>query len=148
MKHACFLMERGTPPRLNPIMAEAFELLEARQVQVSTRFPEHELLRLHDLRRDADVYLLKSDSELALSLAMSFERLGARVLNRASASLRAKDKILTAATLARAGLPAPRSLAAAEAAQLAGSLGPLILKPPRGYHGAGVAVATSPEELP
>jgi ribosomal protein S6--L-glutamate ligase len=150
MKRVCFLMERGTPPRLNPIMADAFELLDARGIQVSVCFPEHELLRLGGLgpSLEADVYVLKSDTELSLSLAMSLERLGARVLNRAAASLRAKDKILAAATLARAGLPAPRSVAAAEPAQLTEHLGPLILKPHRGYHGAGVAVATSPEELP
>jgi ribosomal protein S6--L-glutamate ligase len=149
MKRVSFLMERGTPPRLNPIMADAFKLLEARQIQVDVRFPEDELLRLNDLRLDADVYVLKSDTELSLSLALSFEQLGARVLNRASASLLAKDKILAAATLARAGLPAPRSLAAAQPAQLAGQLArPLILKPHRGYHGAGVAVAHARDELP
>jgi ribosomal protein S6--L-glutamate ligase len=149
MKDVTFLMERGTPPRLNPIMAEAFELLEARQIRVSVRFPEDELLRLNDLGPEADVYVLKSDTELALSLALSFERLGARVLNRASASLLAKDKILAATTLARAGLPAPRSMAAAQPAQLASQLAePLILKPHRGYHGAGVAVATAPADLP
>ena len=151
MKSVTFLMERGTPPRLNPIMAEAFELLEARQLQVSVRFPEHELLHLNDLGQhpSADLYVLKSDTELALSLALSFERLGARVLNRASSSLLAKDKILAAATLARAGLPAPRSLAAALPTQLSSHLlEPLILKPHRGYHGAGVAVVTVPDDLP
>jgi ribosomal protein S6--L-glutamate ligase len=149
MRSVTFLMERGTPPRRNPVMAEAFEMLEARQVQVWVRFPETELLRLNDLKPDADVYVLKSDTELALSLALSLEQLGARVLNRASASLLAKDKILAAATLARAGLPAPRSVAAAQPAQLASRLTePLILKPHRGYHGAGVAVATTPDDLP
>jgi ribosomal protein S6--L-glutamate ligase len=149
MKSVTFLMERGTPPRLNPIMAAAFELLAARQIQVSVHFPEDELLCLNDFTPNADVYVLKSDTELALSLALSAERLGARVLNRASASLLAKDKILAAATLARAGLPAPRSLAAAQAGQLATHLvKPLILKPHRGYHGAGVAVATAPDDLP
>jgi ribosomal protein S6--L-glutamate ligase len=148
VKSVTFLMERGSPPRLNPIMAEAFERLEARDIQVSVRFPEHEMLRLERFRPEADVYVLKSDTELSLSLALGYERLGARVLNRASASLRAKDKIVAAATLERAGLPAPHSLAAAEPAQLAGHLGPLILKPQRGYHGAGVAVATRPDDLP
>jgi len=148
MKSVTFLMERGSPPRLNPIMAEAFARLEARDVQVSVRFPDHELLSLERFRPEADVYVLKSDTELALSLALSYERLGARVLNRAAASLQAKDKILAAATLAWAGLPAPRSLVAAEPAQLEAHLGPLVLKPHRGYHGTGVAVATRPEDLP
>jgi ribosomal protein S6--L-glutamate ligase len=149
MKHVCFLLERGTPPRRNPIVDEAFQRLNARHIEVSVRFPEQELLRLDDLRLDADVYVLKSDTELSLSLGLSVERLGARVLNRAAASLLAKDKLLAAATLARAGLPAPRSLAAAQPSQLASRLAePLILKPHRGYHGAGVAVAARPGDLP
>jgi ribosomal protein S6--L-glutamate ligase len=148
MKRVCFLMERGSPPRLNPIMAEAFERLAAHDLEVSVRFPEHELLSLERFHPEADVYVLKSDTELSLSLALSYERLGTRVLNRASASLRAKDKILAAATLARAGLPTPRSLAAAAPSCLASHLGPLILKPQRGYHGVGVAVATRPDDLP
>jgi ribosomal protein S6--L-glutamate ligase len=151
MKRVCFLLERGSPPRLNPIMAEAFELLEARHINVAVRFPEEELVPLDRFEIDADLYVLKSNTELALSLALAYERIGARVLNRAHASALAKDKLLAAAILARAGIPTPRSLAARRTDQLANCVDashPLILKPHRGYHGAGVAVAYHASELP
>jgi ribosomal protein S6--L-glutamate ligase len=146
----CFLLERGSPPRLNPILAEAFPLLERRGGKVTLSYPEEELIRLDNLSVEADLYLLKSDTELALSLAIALERLGGRVLNSSSACILAKDKLLAAATLARAGIPFPRSLAAARPAQLATQVAaaPLILKPHRGYHGAGITVAETPEALP
>lgn len=113
------------------------------------RYPEEELVRLDSLAVEADLYLLKSDTELALSLAIALERLGGRVLNHATASAAAKDKVMAAGILLQAGLPTPRSLAAASPALLAGALvpGPLILKPQRGYHGAGLAVATTTASL-
>jgi ribosomal protein S6--L-glutamate ligase len=151
MKRVCFLLERGNPPRLNPIVAEAFERLRAQQIEVAVRFPEQELIQLDTFQVDADLYVLKSNTELALSLAMAYERIGARVLNSARASAVAKDKLLAAAVLARAGIPAPRSLAVRRPDELAESFHggrALILKPHRGYHGAGVAVAERPSELP
>jgi ribosomal protein S6--L-glutamate ligase len=146
----CFLLERGSPPRRNPILAEVFALLERGGIAVTALYPEEELLRLDTLAVEADLYLLKSDSELAFSLATALEGLGARVLNGCSASARAKDKVLAAMTLLRAGIPAPRALVAARADQLAADVanGPLVLKPHRGYHGAGVKVADTPATLP
>jgi ribosomal protein S6--L-glutamate ligase len=131
-------------------MAEVFERLKSQDVGVAVRYPEEELLRLDTLGVEADLYLLKSDTELALSLATVLERLGARVLNPAYASATAKDKIVAAAILHRAGIPTPRSLAAASPHQLAPYLetGPLILKAHRGYHGAGLCVVAEPEALP
>ena len=146
----CFLLERGSPPRLNPILAEAFILLEERGADVKVAYPEEELIRLDSLSVEADLYLLKSDTELALSLAIALERLGARVLNPCSASILAKDKVLAAATLVRAGISPPRSLVAGRPTQLAARVasGALILKPYRGYHGAGISVVQTTEGLP
>lgn len=145
-----FLLERGSPPRLNPILAEAFSLLTGRGCKLKVTFPEEELIRLDSLSVEADLYLLKSDTELALSLATALERLGGRILNSCGAAILAKDKVLAAATLLRAGLRPPRSLVAARPAQLAAyaATGALILKPYRGYHGAGIAVVESPDALP
>jgi ribosomal protein S6--L-glutamate ligase len=144
------LLERGSPPRLNAIFANAFEYLRQRQIEVQVWFPEQELLSIDTLRVDADLYLLKSDTELALSLASALEHMGARVLNTARASRLAKDKLLAAITLARAGIPAPRALAASHPEQLLPALTrrPLILKPHRGYHGVGISVAERPTDLP
>jgi ribosomal protein S6--L-glutamate ligase len=146
----CFLLERGSPPRRNPIVAEVFTLLERCGIAATALYPEEELLRLDTLAVEADLYLLKSDTELALSLATALEGRGARVLNSCSASARAKDKVLAAMTLRRAGIPTPRSIVAAHVDQLAAAVahGPLLLKPHRGYHGVGVRVATTPATLP
>jgi ribosomal protein S6--L-glutamate ligase len=151
VKRVCVLLEHGPPLRLNPIIAETIERLEASDVRVTVLVPEETLLRLDRLHIQADLYLLKSDTELALTLATTFEHIGATVLNRASAARRAKDKLLAAATLAQAGLPAPRSLGAARPTQLAEHVGrgrPLILKPHRGYHGVGIAIARHSDDLP
>jgi len=146
----CFLLERGSPPRVNPIVAETMEILRGRGVGVNSIYAEEELIRLDALSVDADLYLLKSDTELSLSLAIALEALGARVVNSVETCLLCKDKVLTAATLARAGIPAPRSLAAAEPALFLPELArdPLILKPPRGYHGVGITAVEDASLLP
>ncbi len=143
-------MERGSPPRLNPIMADVFKRLETNGVEVIARYPEEELVRLDTVTLEADLYGLKSDSEMALSLATVFEGMGGRIMNSVSGTLRAKDKLLAAATLHHSGIPTPRSIAVARPEQLRSELlaGPLILKPPRGYHGAGIRIATGADDLP
>ena len=146
----CFLLERGSPPRLNEIFAETFARLRQRHIGVEVRFPEEELWSVDKVRVDADLYLLKSDTELALSLATALEHMGARVLNTARASRLAKDKLLAALTLSRAGIPSPRALAVSHPRQLRSVLADrqLIMKPHRGYHGVGVTVAEGPADLP
>jgi ribosomal protein S6--L-glutamate ligase len=149
-RRVCFLLERGSPPRLNPIFAELFDRLDGRNIDLDLRFAEEQLVRLDELRVDADLYLLKSDTELALSLATALEWMGARVLNTARSSRLAKDKLLAAITLARARIPAPGAMVASTPEQLADVLAgqPLIFKPHRGYHGVGIAVAEHPDDLP
>ena len=145
-----FLLERGSPPRRNRVVAETMALLRQRGVGVQVLIPEEEVVRLDALSVEADLYLHKSHTELALSLATALERLGARVVNSAAASARVKDKVLAASALLRAGLPTPRSLVAGEPAQLAPQLvdGPLMLKPHRGHYGVGIRVVDTPAGLP
>ncbi|MFY9227227.1 MAG: hypothetical protein WAQ98_31445 [Blastocatellia bacterium] len=146
----CFLLESGAPPRLNPIVAEAMTLLEGRGIKGFSLYPEEALIRLDTLKVEADLYLLKSDTELALSLATALEGLGARVLNRASASALARNKVLAAVLLHRAGIPTPRSFMAAAPSRMEKELksGPLIFKPHRGYHGAGIRIAEKAAAIP
>jgi mannitol-1-phosphate 5-dehydrogenase len=149
-KRVCFLLERGSPPRTNPILADVFARLEARGVHVTALYPEEEAVRLDTLTVEADVYFLKSDTEMSFSLAMALQSIGARVVNDCRASALAKDKTLAAAILHKAGLPAPPSRMAAQPFQLAPMLaeGPVIFKPYRGYHGAGITVANTSADLP
>jgi ribosomal protein S6--L-glutamate ligase len=143
-------LERGRPPRENPLFVEALARLESRGHEVVRRWPEEECARLDRLSVDADLYLLKSNTDLALSLALALEGMGARVLNRAEASAAVRDKALAAFVLAAAGVPTPLPIAAARPALLAPMLEeqPLVLKPNRGFHGAGVAFIGEQSMLP
>jgi len=145
-----FLLERGSPPRMNPIVAEAASRLTDRGLAVSLRFPEDEVVRIDQPAVDSDLYLLKSNTSLAFTLATVLDHLGARLVNSYAASLACRDKLLAAARLEAAGIPAPRSLVAGQPSQMAEQLaaGPLIFKPYRGAFGRGVAVADSPAALP
>lgn len=145
----CFILETRTPPRPNQIIVEAAALLEKQGARVRMIYPEQELWRLDTLRVEADLYLLKSDSELALSLAHSLELLGARILNPYDACRKVKDKTVTAALLCRSGIPTPPSYATGHPAQLEHQLrgGTLILKPNRGYHGVGLTIAEDASTL-
>jgi ribosomal protein S6--L-glutamate ligase len=144
-----FILETRNPPRPNQIIVEAAALLQMRGAQVRLIYPEQELWRLDTLRVDADLYLLKSDSELALSLAHSLELLGGRVLNPYDTCRKVKDKTVTAALLCRSGIPTPPSYAAGHPRQLKYQLqgSSLILKPNRGYHGVGLTIAQDPSAL-
>jgi ribosomal protein S6--L-glutamate ligase len=147
----CFLLERGTPPRRNPVIQETISLLERWGVTVRTQYAEEAVLRLDRLAVEADLYLLKSNTDLAFSLATALEAMGAHVLNTCAATWRARNKVLAAATLLGAGLPTPRSVAAGHPAQLRAEVAarrPLILKPHRGHYGLGIRVARTPAELP
>jgi ribosomal protein S6--L-glutamate ligase len=146
----CFLLERGSPPRVNPIVAETMEILTGRGAKVWAKYAEEELIRLDSLSIEADLYLLKSNTELSLSLALALETLGARVVNSVDSCLLCKDKVLAAATLVQSGIRAPHSLVAASPSRLSGeiSTGPLILKPYRGHYGLGISVVRDTSEIP
>jgi [lysine-biosynthesis-protein LysW]--L-2-aminoadipate ligase len=66
------------------------------------------------------------------------EREGVRVLNRAAALVVAHDKLATAAGLAEAGLPHPRTVLVDDAERLPGVAPPLVLKPRFGSWGRDV----------
>ena len=123
--------------------------LRRRGATVAVRCPERSLARVDRLQVDADLYLVKSDTELALGLAGALEGRGARVVNAPVAMRHAKDKVVAAAILQDAGLPTPRSYVAVRPDQL-GMLpwAPLVVKPPRGYHGADVVTVLTPDALP
>lgn len=123
--------------------------LARRGASVALRCPERSLARLDDLPVEADLYLVKSDTELALSLATALEARGARVLNSVAAMWRTKDKAVAAALLQDSGIPTPRSYVAADPAQLSvRPWAPLVVKAPRGYHGAGVRQVPTAAALP
>lgn len=145
-----FLLERGSPPRANPVIEDTIRILSDAGAEVDISYPEEELIGTDVLRVEADLYLLKSDTELSLSLASALELLGARVINSVEACSLCRNKIVAATVLAEAGLPIPRSFACSDPMQLARIVTemPLIFKPYRGYHGAGIRIAEGEFSLP
>ena len=97
-----------------------------------------------------DLYLLKSHTELALSLAASLHAQGARLLNPYPACAAAQDKVLAVRRLRAAGVPVPRTFVTADVDRLRELLeerAPLLVKPVRGHRGAGVHLLRAPPDL-
>jgi ribosomal protein S6--L-glutamate ligase len=130
-------------------MPEVISLLHQWGADVEPIYPEERVTDLGALVPRHDLYVLKSPSELALSLAGALHATGATILNPYPVSAACRDKIIATRMLRAAGVPVPASFVAGTAAQLAPALhdGPLVVKPHRGSRGRGVRVIRRPAEL-
>jgi len=111
--------------------------------------PDERPVDLAALRVEHDLYVLKSGTELALSLAGALHGQGAHIVNPFPVSLACRDKVITTALLQAAGLPVPQTRVTSRLPDLAELLGdgPIVCKPARGSQGRGVRVVRSPDEL-
>src|SRR2546428_7066457 len=134
---------------MNPTMAAAFQQLSARGVKVDLICPEKQMLDLAAVTVQSDLYILKSGTELALSLAGALHALGAVTLNPYPTVAMMRNKIIVTRMLQEAGLPAPASYVASDPSEFAPLLeaGPLILKPYRGSRGVGIRIIRDAAEL-
>jgi ribosomal protein S6--L-glutamate ligase len=141
MRVAC-LLDRRAHRMPTPLLESVFARLERRGMRVDWMIPEEQLTRADELAPDYDLYLLKSQSELALSLGAILHSRGARLVNRYPACAAVRDKVVAADRLRTAGVPAPRTWVTSDVELVASLLarGPLVIKPQRGLHGAGVHV--------
>ena len=144
-----FLTATRVPDVPSPLLVEVTGLLRRRGHEVDHVTLEHELLDVGRLSPDRDLYLLKSHTELSLSIAAVLYEQGARLLNPWPACAATQDKVRAHRHLQMAGVPVPRTLVAGDyscAAALERGV-PLVLKPIRGHRGAGVEVIRDPEQL-
>jgi ribosomal protein S6--L-glutamate ligase len=143
------LMARHPRSKVSPIMPEVVELLTGWSAKVETICPDDELTRLSDLRVEHDVYVLKSGSELALSLAGALHEAGATIVNPYPVAAACRDKVIATSVLQSAGVPTPETYLAAHVGELAPLLdeGPLVAKPYRGTNGVGVHTVWDPDQL-
>lgn len=143
------LMLRHPPTRMSPIMPEVVGLLETWGCEVEIIYPEERITQLSTVRAEHDLYILKSGTELALSLAGALHAIGARILNPYPAAAMMRDKITSMRVLQAAGVPVPETYVTSNSRRLAPLLdaGPLILKPYRGSQGRGVHVIWDADEL-
>jgi ribosomal protein S6--L-glutamate ligase len=96
---------------------------------------------------DADVYLLKSRTEAALSAARRAELRGASVLNTVAATSACLDRVHMGQRLRAAGLPFPATLSAPALDCLQRPRWPLIVKSRRSRRGDLVRLVSSHAEL-
>ena len=132
--------ERGGEPAVNPVMRDLLGSLAADGAAVSVLVPEREVFDPLDAS-SADLVLLKSATDLALSRAVAGERSGTLFLNAARATLGVHDKAATVARLAAAGLPVPKTFLFQPDEEIIrpGAGGRWVVKPVRGVHGRGVS---------
>jgi ribosomal protein S6--L-glutamate ligase len=144
-----FLLGRHAPARPSPIMPEVLRRLSGRGVDVSATYPEEQVTDLGQVRLDHDLYVLKSGTELALSLAGILDALGASILNPYLVAARCRDKIVASRVLAAAGVPSPETYVAEKPTDFGPLLsgGPLVVKPYRGSQGRGVRVVRDEGDL-
>jgi ribosomal protein S6--L-glutamate ligase len=144
-----FLLTRRVPPIPSPVLVRVCELLRARGFRIEGSIAEEALLRPDRLGVEHDLYVLKSHTELSLSVAGVLDTLGARLLNPYMSCMATQDKIVASRRLYAAGVPAPRSWVTADPALLRPLVekAPVILKPHRGHRGAGISIVRTPRDL-
>jgi ribosomal protein S6--L-glutamate ligase len=144
-----FVVKRHPDGRTSSLVVEAARFLRERRAQVDLLHPEEGLTDLTALRPEYDLYVLKSRTEVTLSVAGALHAAGAAILNPYPVSAACRDKIVASQLLRSAEVPLPDAYVAGHWRQLAPLLedGPLVVKPPRGSQGRGVRVVRTAEEL-
>lgn len=143
-----FLLVRRVPDRPSPLLAEVSHRLRRLGHDVSGFIVEDALLAA-DPHTEDTLFLLKSHTELALSVAGALDARGHRVVNPLRACAVAQDKVLSNQRLAAAGVPVPRTWTTGDVRATLPLLedGALVVKPVRGHRGVGVHVVRSPSDL-
>jgi ribosomal protein S6--L-glutamate ligase len=144
-----FILVRRVPPVPSPVLLEAFELLERRGFEVDGGVAEEMVLEPDRLEGEHDLYLLKSHTELSLSIAGVLHARGARLLNPYPSCIATQNKIVAARRLRAAEVPVPRCWVTGDLALLEPVVAerPLIVKPYMGHRGTGIHVVRDADEL-
>ena len=144
-----FLLNERVHPVPGPASTRAMALLADRGFAVSSGIPEESLLCPDRLGARHDLYVLVSQTELALSVAGVLHDRGGRFLNPYPGCAIAQNKITAASRLAAAGVPVPRCWLTADFARLCDLAceQPVVVKPYRSQRGAGVVVAHGPDDV-
>ena len=144
-----FLLVRRVPPVQSPVLAEVFDILEGRGFAVAAGIAEEMIHEAHALCPAHDLYVLKSHTELSLSLAGTLDAQGARVLNPYQSCATTQNKIVASRRLHAAGVPVPRTWVTGDLELLRPivRVTPLVIKPYLGHRGIGVHVVRSLSDL-
>jgi ribosomal protein S6--L-glutamate ligase len=145
----CFMLVRRFPPVPSPVLVEACTILTRRGFHVDSGITEDVYTQPDSLRPAHDLYILKSHTELSLSLAGILHVQGARMLNPYRSCLTTQDKIVASRLFRAAGIPTPRCWVTGDLTLMRSVVEErtLIIKPYRGHRGAGTYVVHNPDEL-
>jgi ribosomal protein S6--L-glutamate ligase len=144
------ITKREKAHKAGSIMQEAVALLQSRGVTVEAIYPEDSRLDVARVETDCDLYLLKSGTETALSLAGVLHAAGAKIINPYPTVVALRDKIISTKMLQSANVPLPETWFASKPEQLAELLkeGPIVVKPFwAASQGRGVQIVRNEEEL-
>lgn len=144
-----FMLARRTPDVPSQIILEVSKILRQRGNGVMCSIAEEELTSLHNLPLGHDLYLLKSYTELSLSLAGALDACGANLINPYSGCASARNKIVCYQMLREAGVPVPRAWTTASPTMLKKLVQqfPLIVKPYMGWRGEGIRLVRNEKEI-
>ena len=133
----------------NQVLVGVFDILRGRGFHIEIGIAERMLLRPEELSVNHDLYILKSHTDLWLSLAGVLHLQGARLLNPYLPCIAAQNKIMTARRLHAAGVPVPRSWVTGNLNLLSvvAAERPLVMKPFDGRRGNGVHIVNEPRQL-
>jgi ribosomal protein S6--L-glutamate ligase len=116
------LLVRHPPERPSPIIPEMVTLLRGWGAQVDTLYTDDSCFNMDLLGPDCDLYVLKSGTETALSVAGALDAAGAVILNPYPVAALCRDKIVSTRLLAAAGVPVPQSWVAGRVELLSDAL--------------------------
>jgi ribosomal protein S6--L-glutamate ligase len=144
-----FVLDEQVHPEADPTYLPAMGILANRGFAVSSGIPEAALLSPERLCARHDLYVLKSRSELALSIAGILHDRGGRFVNPYPACALAHNRIIAASRLAGAGVPVPRCWVTADFARLCDLAAerPVVVKPYLAQGSRGELLAHTPDDL-
>jgi ribosomal protein S6--L-glutamate ligase len=144
-----FMIVRRVPPVPSPVLLEVYDILSRRGYEVEDAIAEEVLQRPDRLEPEHDLYVLKSHTELSLSLAGVLEAQGARILNPYPNCAATQNKFIASRILRAAGVPVPDTWAMTDPALLADEVAsrPLLVKPYMGHRGAGIRIVHDVDAL-
>ena len=142
-------LARSFSPQTRSYIPLVIRALEELGAVVDLIHPLAGVTDLSNVRVEHDLYVLKQQSGLALSLAGVLHAQGAAIVNPYPVSLALRDKIVMSRILQAAGVSTPATYVTSHPDKLAPLLeaGPLIVKPYQGTGGYGIRIIRSAAEL-
>ncbi|MFL5264210.1 MAG: RimK family alpha-L-glutamate ligase [Anaeromyxobacteraceae bacterium] len=140
---------RNEPGSRTLVMPSVVELLRQWGAHVDVIYPDEQSVRLRALQVEHDLYVLKSETDLALSMAGALDAAGAQILNPYAPATMMRDKLVAVRVLQSAGVPVPETHVTSTPRLLADLLegGPLAVRSCRASRGNAVQVVWDAEDL-